>query len=125
MKVLKFLLLSLFCCSAAYAADYVQGEALVTFRAPSGLEVTEDSVINGEAREFIDGIAQSVGAEIAASYGTLSEASGDKILALLRSTTKTTEELIRDLKENPNVLSASPNRRQKIMPVRNKMKGMK
>ena len=124
MKILKYLLLSLLCCSAAYASEYVLGEALVTFRAPEGLEVTGENLISGDARTFIDGVAALAGAEVVITYGTLSAANGDKILALVRSNTKTTQELIRDLKALPEVLSASPNYKTRIMPVKTKVIGV-
>ncbi len=121
MKILKYLLLSLFCCSAAFASESAEGEALVAFRAPEGVEVTEASVASGDVRAYIDGIAASVQAEVITTYGTLSASTGGKILALVRSDTKTTKELIRDLKAHPDVLSASPNHKVRIMPVKKKM----
>ena len=116
MKALKLFLLSLLICTPAMATDYVQGEALVTFRAPKGIEITEASLTSGDARAFIDGLACTVQAKVIRTYGTLSASTGDKIIALLRSDTKTTTELVKDLKANPYVLSASANHKIRIPP---------
>lgn len=125
MKALKLFLLSLFLCAPAFASEYVQGEALVTFRAPQNMEITAETLTSGDARAYIDGIASSVQAQVIMTYGTLSEAAGDKILALVRSDTKTTAELVRDLKANPNVLSATPNHKVRIPPQPRKRKAVR
>ncbi|MBR0202948.1 MAG: hypothetical protein IJQ56_01140, partial [Synergistaceae bacterium] len=80
----------------AMAATYKEGEVLAVFRASEG----------SAAR--ISDIAGSVNASVAETYETLSELDG-KIFVLIKSDSKTTEELINELKNNPEVISVSPN----------------
>ena len=80
----------------AMAATYKEGEVLAVFRASEG----------SAAR--ISDIAGSVNASVAETYETLSELDG-KIFVLIKSDSKTTEELIRELENNPEVISVSPN----------------
>ena len=101
--------------TGAFAAECMKGEALVVFKAAAGLEVNEQTLNDGQARKYIDGIAESADARIAAVYGALSVASGgQKILAYVVSDTKTTNELVNTLKADPRVLSASPNQQMHL-----------
>ncbi|MDR1977805.1 MAG: Ig-like domain-containing protein, partial [Synergistaceae bacterium] len=88
---------------------YVEGEALVLLRSntPRGT-LSVRSVESGVSRSYANNVAASVGARAETTYGALSAQSG-KIFALVKSETKTTEELIRDLEKNPDVISAAPN----------------
>ena len=82
---------------AAWPSPHTEGEALAVFRVPEGVSVSAASV-------------SVSGAEVAETYETLSELEG-KIFVLVRSSTKTTEELITELQQRPDVITASPNYR--------------
>ena len=97
---LSFLAVMIFT-SSALAGNYAEGEALAVFRVPEGVSVSAASTNVIEA-------ASEIGASIAETYETLSEIEG-KIFVLVRSSAKTTEELISALKERPDVITASPN----------------
>ena len=98
--VLSLLVLAALC-SAAWSQTYAEGEALAVFRAPEGLSVSAASVNVAEA-------VGGIGASVAESYETLSEIEG-KIFVLVRSPTKSTEQLITELKARSDVITASPN----------------
>lgn len=87
--------------SSALAGNYAEGEALAVFRVPEGSSVSASSVNIIEA-------AGEVGASVAETYEALSEIEG-KIIVLVRSSAKSTEQLITDLKARPDVITASPN----------------
>lgn len=85
----------------AWPENFKEGEALAVFRVPEGLSVSAASVNVIES-------AGGIGASVAESYEALSESEG-KIFVLIRSSSKTTEQLISDLKAHPDVITASPN----------------
>lgn len=87
--------------SSALAGNYAEGEALAVFRVPEGSSVSASSVNVIKA-------AGEVGASVAETYEALSEIEG-KIIVLVRSSAKSTEQLITDLKARPDVITASPN----------------
>ncbi|MBR0150612.1 MAG: S8 family serine peptidase [Synergistaceae bacterium] len=87
--------------SFAFAGNYAEGEALAVFRIPEGSSVSAASVNVIEA-------TGEIGASVAESYEALSESEG-KIFVLIHSSSKTTEQLISDLKARPDVITASPN----------------
>ncbi len=97
---LSFLAVMMFSTSA-FAGIYAEGEALAVFRVPEGVSVSAASVNVVEA-------AEEIGASVAETYETLSEIGG-KIFVLVRSSEKTTEELISELKARLDVITASPN----------------
>ena len=88
-------------CRPSFSESYAQGEALAVFKVPEGVSVSEASVSVSES-------AGEVGASVAETYETLSEIEG-KIFVLVRSSSKTTEQLISELKARPDVITASPN----------------
>ncbi|MBQ6774234.1 MAG: S8 family serine peptidase [Synergistaceae bacterium] len=97
MKKFVLALLIVFLMSpSAMSSSYKEGEVLAVFRVPEG----------SSAR--ISEIAGSINARVAETYETLSELDG-KIFVLIKSDSKTTEELINELKNNPEVISVSPN----------------
>ena len=89
-------LLVLLASHSAMSSSYKEGEVLAVFRVPEG----------STAR--ISEIAGSINASVAETYETLSELDG-RIFVLIKSDSKTTEELIQELKNNPEVISVSPN----------------
>ena len=116
-KKTNFLLAALLCAAfvpPALAASYVPGEALVVFRKAPGDGVTAASVERGSESFRLAALAAASGARVAQAYGALSEA-GDGVFALVRSETKTAEQLVEDLRARGDVLAASPNRISRIM----------
>ncbi|MBR1438220.1 MAG: S8 family serine peptidase [Synergistaceae bacterium] len=102
----KISVLSLFVltalCSSAWSETYAEGEALAVFRVPEGVSVSAAGVSVAEAA------ASELGASVAETYDTLSDIEG-KIIVLVRSPSKSTEQLIAELKARPDVITASPN----------------
>ena len=88
-------------CCPAFSETYAEGEVLAVFRVPEGVSVSAAGVNVAES-------AGEIGASVAETYETLSEIEG-KIFVLVRSSTKSTEQLISDLKKRPDVITASPN----------------
>ena len=116
-KKTTFLLAALLCVAfvpPALAASYVPGEALVVFRKAPGDGVTAASVERGSESFRLAALAAASGARVMQAYGALSEA-GDGVFALVRSETKTAEQLVEDLRARADVLAASPNRISRIM----------
>ena len=110
-KKTNFLLAALLCAAfvpPALAASYVPGEALVVFRKAPGDGVTAASVERGSESFRLAALAAASGARVAQAYGALSEA-GDGVFALIRSETRTAEQLVEDLKARADVVAASPN----------------
>ena len=91
-------------------SEYVEGQALVVLKGRVS-HVTAADVSHGGARSQLNRVAASARARVLSTYPALSEASGREVFALVASDHKTTEELVRELEKNPNVLAASPNYR--------------
>ena len=91
-------------------SEYVEGQALVVLRGGVS-RVTAADVSHGGARNRLNYVAASTQARVLSTYPALSEASGREVFALVASDRKTTEELLRELEKDPNVLAASPNYR--------------
>ena len=116
-KKTTFLLAALLCAAfvpPALAASHVPGEALVVFKRAPGAAVTAASVERGSESFRLASLAAASGARVAQAYGSLSEA-GDGVFALVRSETRTTEQLVEDLRARSDVLAASPNRISRVM----------
>ena len=102
-------LLAVMTCVPAWAGEYAPGETLVVFRAPEGAKMTAASLASdGDISVSVAAAAASVGAEVEDTFEAISEADG-KIFVRVRSATKSTEELIAELKQRPDVIAASPN----------------
>ena len=113
----KFLLAAILCAALvppALAASHVPGEALVVFKRVPGAAVTAASVERGSESFRLASLAAASGARVAQAYGSLSEA-GDGVFALVRSETRTAEQLVEDLRARSDVLAASPNRISRVM----------
>ena len=107
----RLLLAALLCAAfvpSALAASYVPGEALVVFKKAPGAAVTASSVERGSESFRLASLAAASGARVAQAYGALSEAGGG-VFALIRSETRTAEQLVEDLKARADVVAASPN----------------
>ena len=92
--------------SSALSEIYSKGEALAVFRISEGESVSAASLnVSAAVAELDAGISET--------YEALSEIGG-KLFVLVRSSTKTTEQLISELKARPDVITASPNYYTKI-----------
>jgi len=102
-KILLAVLIALLITPSAMSATYKEGEVLAVFRVHEGAQVSSSST-----QSRISDIAESLNASVAETYETLSELDG-KVFVLIKSSSRTTEELIDALKNNPEVISVSPN----------------
>lgn len=103
--------------SSALAGNF-KGEALVVFKAPEGQKVTASALSNkkGTLRASVKTAVESVGAEVQDVYEAISEVDGT-IITFVRSTTKTTEELINELQKRDDVISVSKNGFKRVSDV--------
>lgn len=111
-KFFVLCMLIVFLCSESEAARYVEGEALVVLGLPEGAEFSLESLASGDLRDYVEASVRSADAEVVRVYEAISGIDG-RIFLLVRSDTKTTKELISSLKQNPGVISASPNRQSR------------
>jgi subtilisin family serine protease len=117
-KTLSLVLLSILLLIAPYAyadSEYIEGEVLVVLRdnavAPQADTFQKQSERTvGATDTLVRNAAEKAGAAPVKTYQALSR-TGNGIVALLKSDSKTTDELISDLLENPDVVSVSPNRK--------------
>lgn len=94
----------------AMAADYVPGDVLVVLK-PSNPEiiVTASDLDDFGTESFrVASFAAESGAWVKNTYASISEA-GNEIFALIHSDQKSTEELVKELQNNSEVLAVSPN----------------
>ena len=93
-----------------FAADYIPGDVIVVLR-PSDPEimVTASDLDDFGTESFrVASFAAESGAWVKNTYASLSEA-GNEVFALIHSDKKTTEELVQELMNNPEVVAVSPN----------------
>ena len=91
------------------ASRYVEGEVLVVLQGPDRtLAAQNASSFRSALTRQADALAASVEAKTVGTYAAVAAASGRNIV-FLRSSTRTTEQLLADLKANPAVLGAQPN----------------
>ncbi|MDR1915784.1 MAG: S8 family serine peptidase [Synergistaceae bacterium] len=86
---------------------YRSGEVLVVLKNNIG-QISASSLNSSAVSGYVKEVADTVGSRVSKTYAALSKHSGD-VFALLRSDTKTTEELIMELQDNPDIISVSPN----------------
>ncbi|MBQ6972306.1 MAG: hypothetical protein IJP86_08155 [Synergistaceae bacterium] len=119
MKALSFLAAIFLLTGAAYSGENLRGEALAVLRTPDGMTLSEDSLKSGDIRQYIDQTAGTAGAVTVSVFDSLSLANKDRhIFVFMAADGKTSEELAAILKEDPNVVSASPNRKVRLPRVR-------
>lgn len=94
---------------AATDPGYIEGEALVVLRGELGEGVHTRAAVEASATKIAGITAKTAGASVKSVYTSMSSGGG-KVFALFKSDSKTTDQLIADLKANPDVLAASPNR---------------
>jgi len=91
------------------ASRYVEGEVLVVLQGPDRtLAAQNASSFRSALTRQADTLASSVGAKTVGTYAAVAAASGRNIV-FLRSSARTTEQLLADLRANPAVLGAQPN----------------
>ncbi len=96
---------------AVLAAGTKNGEVLAVLKAPAGIELTEQSLKDGNLRKFIEVTAESAGGKLAGMFDALSLVNEEgNIFVFIKSDRLTSHELASALKQDPNVVSASPNR---------------
>ena len=113
MKVLRILIAVCIIAQAfaAWGAENQRGEVLVVLKTPAGMTLNEESLKSGRIRRYIDLTAESAGAKVISIFDSLSLMNKEgNIFVFMASDSKTSEQLAEELKSDPNVLSASPNR---------------
>jgi hypothetical protein len=111
-----FVLFCLFAQSgAAFAEEYVEGEAMVLLKYDEIPSPSDDASSYDAMRRYVRSVAARSHATVVKIYDALSSATGE-IFAHFRSESEseTTEQLIARLKRDPNVISASPNHISRI-----------
>ncbi|MBQ7577414.1 MAG: hypothetical protein IJT21_03990 [Synergistaceae bacterium] len=110
-KILLSVIVLVLACSCAWAeSNFVNGDVLVIMRAPEGVnELTSEFLNSPECAEYISSALDPIDAKLITLYDAISWADG-KLHFLARSETNSTEKMIAALKANPNVITASPNR---------------
>lgn len=117
MKLLKIFALSLCVIISAFpvlsfACQNGRAEVLALLKTPAGMTLTKESLKDGAIRKYIEVTAHSAGAEVASIFDSLSLSNKDgNIFVFFVSDKMTSDELASILKEDPNVISASPNRK--------------
>ena len=100
---------------SAWSAEAKRGEVLAVLKTPAGMELTEESLKSWRIRRYIDITADSAGGKTAGVFDALTLTNKDKyIFVFIVSDGKTSEQLAADLKTDPNVVSASPNRQMHL-----------
>ncbi len=96
---------------SSWAAENKRGEVLAVLKTPAGMTLTEESLKSGRIRKYIELTANSAGGKVMSIYDALTLTNKDKyIFVFIASDKKTSEQLAKDLKADPNVVSVSPNR---------------
>ncbi|MPL97928.1 Subtilisin amylosacchariticus [bioreactor metagenome] len=88
--------------------EYVPGEAVVVVEAGTSGEGLTAMEFGNMLSSSAERIASAAGGDTAGITAAIASVTGKNII-LVRSTDKTTEELLAELRKNPAVLSASPN----------------
>ena len=97
---------------SAWGAENQRGEVLAVLKTPAGMTLTKESLKSGRVYKYINLTADSAGAEVVSIFDSLSLMNKDgHIFVFMASDSKSSEQLAYDLKSDPNVVSASPNRK--------------
>ncbi|MBQ7577413.1 MAG: hypothetical protein IJT21_03985 [Synergistaceae bacterium] len=114
-KILALFILVIACSCAWAESNFVNGDVLVIMRAPEGVnELTSDFLNSPECAEYISSALDPIDAKLITLYDAISWADG-KLHFLARSETNSTEKMIVSLQANPNVITASPNRTNRLI----------
>ncbi len=97
---------------SAWGAENQRGEVLAVLKTPAGMTLSKESLKSGRVYKYITLTADSAGAEVVSIFDSLSLMNKDgHIFVFMASDSKSSEQLASDLKSDPNVVSASPNRK--------------
>ena len=108
-KFLALFLFIFFIIPPAYSQDVVPGDVLVVLRSPAGFRASSlNSAESIQSLAEVQSFTQSINAEITKTYEALSGQSGN-IFMVVHSDTKNENDLLREVKANPNVVAASLN----------------
>ena len=108
-KLLALLLFISYIVSPAYSQEVVPGDVIVVLRSPAGFRASSvNSVQSIQSLSAVQSFTQSINAEITQTYEALSSRSGN-IFMVVHSDTKNENDLLREVKANPNVIAASLN----------------
>ena len=108
-KFLALLLFISFIVSPAYSQEVVPGDVIVVLRSPAGFRASSvNSVQSIQSLSAVQSFTQSINAEITQTYEALSSRSGN-IFMVVHSDSKNENDLLREVKANPNVIAASLN----------------
>ena len=111
-KFLAALLFMLLFVSSSYSQtqhEAVPGDVIVVLRSPAGFRASSvNSVQSIQSLSAVQSFTQSINAEITQTYEALSSRSGN-IFMVVHSGSKNENDLLREVKANPNVIAASLN----------------
>ena len=111
MKLLALFIAVMSFSFPAFSGETAKGEVLAVLRTPQRMSLTEESLKDGEIRKYIDLTAASANARVVSIFDSISLLNREgNIFVFIASDKMTSEELASELKKNPNVVSASPNR---------------
>jgi len=115
---LTVLLLLISSCAFAYENNYVEGEVIVVIDdskfAYSAKSTFSTNTYSEEMDLMAESFAESTGLVSLGTFSEISRISGNNIIHL-RSETKSTEQLMQELADNPDVKSAQPNYKRRIL----------
>ncbi len=93
----------------SFAYDAVPGDVIVVLRNDSGFRLSSANSSGGiQSLSAVQSFTQSINANIAGTYDALSAQSGN-VFMLVHSDTKNENDLLREIRQNPNVIAASLN----------------
>lgn len=96
--------------SPSFAYDAIPGDVIVVLRNTSGVRISSaNSAMSVENLSAVKSFAQSANVNVVKTYDALSEVSNN-IFMLVHSDTKNENDLLREIRQNPNVVAASLNR---------------
>ncbi len=113
-RALLLSLMALLLCSAACAADYAENEVLVLIRDSNMARTAMSASARKSSAAKAAALATNIGAVSRGSYPDLTAGSGRSIV-LMSSPAKAAEELIAELKDNPDVIGVAKNYKRKAL----------
>ena len=109
-KIFAALLFIALIVSASFAQDVVPGDVIVVLRNTSGVRLNSASSAQSlQSLSVVKSFTQSLNVNATKTYDALSEQSGN-IFMVVHSDTKNENDLLREVRANPNVIAASLNR---------------
>ncbi len=109
-KFFAFILFMFLFVSPSLADEAIPGDVIVVLRNTSGVRISSaNSAMSVENLSAVKSFAQSANVNVVKTYDALSEVSNN-IFMLVHSDTKNENDLLREIRQNPNVVAASLNR---------------